>query len=311
MKKILKISAIVLAVLIVLGFIAKKILFDYSSVPDKSNITLTVNMLREAAGKAEQLPVRVNLLRVGSGAFLPGMTVSGNTGKKYSIDLVSYQVVYDSPLPGGGNTVIIDAALGKSQLPKMRGSVTFNDDKSALLQQSMKNSAAILATHEHFDHVGGIAFSPFFKEIAGRIILTEEQVESSLIIDAGFTGESLAKCRKLKYEGMHVLFPGIVLVKTPGHTPGHQMIYVRLKNGGEYLIAGDSAWSMDNITALRQRPIMVSLFLGENRDRVGNELRWLHDEIYQSHKEIRLLVYHDETRHDEYVKKGLLGGNFE
>lgn len=71
MKKILKISAIILAALIVLGFIAKKILFDYSSVPDKSNITLTVNMLREATGKAEQLPVRVNLLRVGGGAFLP------------------------------------------------------------------------------------------------------------------------------------------------------------------------------------------------------------------------------------------------
>lgn len=311
MKKILKISAIVLAVLIVLSFIAKKILFDYSSVPDKSNITLTVNMLREAAEKGGPLPLRVNLLRIGSGEFLPGMTVSGNFAKKYSIDLVSYQVVYESDLPGGGSTVIIDAALDKNQLQKMKGDIKYDDAQYALLQKAMKNSAAIVATHEHFDHVGGIALSPFLRDIIGKTVFTEEQIANPLMIDAGFANDALTKCRKLKYEGMHVLFPGIVLVKTPGHTTGHQMVYVRLQGGSEYMIAGDIAWSMDNITELRQRPKIVSIFLGENRDQVGDELRWLHDEIYQKHKDIRLLVYHDQTRHDEYVKKGLLGGNFE
>lgn len=310
MKKAIKIFVVVLAVLIVLGFIGWKILLDYSSVPNKSDLKFTVNMLRDTAVKAGPLPVRINMLRIGSAESPIGMAVAGKRDKSI-FDLVSYQLVYDRDLPGGGKTVIIDAALDKSQLKKMQGTVRFDDANYKMLQQGMRNATAILATHEHFDHVGGIALSPYFQEIMGKIILTEEQTASPLIIDAGFTGEALTKLRKIKYEGVYSPLPGIVLVKTPGHTPGGQMVYVRLQNGGEYLIAGDIAWNMENITSLKQRPVLVSLLLRENRDQVGNQLRWLHDEIYQAHNEIRLMVYHDWARHDDYIKKGFLGSAFE
>ncbi len=311
MKKFFKISAIVLIILFVIGFLAKKILLDYSSIPEKSNISLTVNDLRELAGKTGPLPVRVNLLRIGLGEFLPGMVVAGRYDKKYSVALVSYQVVYDSVLQGGGKTFIIDAGLDKSQIKMLKGDVSFDDAGYNLLQKGMKNAAAVVFTHEHFDHIGGMALSPFFREIAGKTMLPAEQMASPLILQAGFSQEMLTKCKKLQYEGLYALSPGIVLIKTSGHTPGHQMIYVKLKSGEEYLLAGDIAWNMDNVTELKRRPILVSLFLGENRDRVGNQLRWLHDEIYQAHKEIRLLVYHDQARQDEYVKQGLLGNGFE
>ncbi len=307
----MKIFFIVAAVLLVAGFAANKILLDYSSIPDKSNITLTVNTLRELAGNAEPLPVRINLLPIATGEFYPGMVMAGNRDKKYSAPLWAYQVVYDRDLPGGGNAIILDAAIDKSQT-KMAGSdFAINDDNYDILQKGLRKAAAVIFTHEHFDHVGGLALSPFFDELAGKTFLTNEQASSPDILKAGFSKEKIEKCKRLTYDGAYAVFPGIILIKTPGHTPGHQMIYVRLKDGSEYLIAGDIAWNMDNITMLKQRPLLVSFFLGENRDNVGNQLRWLHDEIYQGHKEIRLLVYHDQNQHDEYVRRGSLGNGFE
>lgn len=310
MKKFLKIAGIILFILILLGFSAKKILLDYSSVPDKSDITLTAGELRDLAGNTGPLPVKINVLRVGVGEFLPGMVVAGERNKKYSAPFFAYQVVYGGNLPGGGNTVIIDAAMDRSQTKMMKGDVQFDDAAYGALQKGMKKAAAIILTHEHFDHAGGIAKSPFFGDIMGKTLFTDEQMASPIILEAGFTGDMLAKCKKLTYDRVHVLFPGMVLVKTPGHTPGHQMVYVKLENGGEYLIAGDIAWHTDNITLLKQRPVIVSLFLGENRGNVGNQLRWLHD-LTVDHSEIHVLVYHDKAQHDGLVKGGLLGRGFE
>jgi len=312
MEKILKITAIVMVILFIIGFSTKKILFDYSSIPEKSNISLTVDALRESAGKTGPLPVRINLLRFAKAKSQAGMVVAGQGGlKKYSLSYVLYQVVYDSVLPGGGNTIIIDAGMDRSQSKMTRTKVLFDDAKYELLQKGLKKAAAVVVTHEHFDHIGGLALSPFFNDIVGKTMLTNEQMTSPVIIEAGFTKEKLAKCKRLTYEGPYNLFPGIVVARTPGHTPGHQIVYVRLKNGTEYLLAGDIGWNMDNITMLKQKPILVSLFLGENRNNVGNQLRWLHDEIYKTHKEIRLLIHHDQSQHDEYIRQGLLSDGFE
>jgi glyoxylase-like metal-dependent hydrolase (beta-lactamase superfamily II) len=55
------------------------------------------------------------------------------------------------------------------------------------------------------------------------------------------------------YDPVLPIAPGVVLVKTPGHTPGSHVVYVRLKCGQEILLAGDGAWNMAGIATL-QRP---------------------------------------------------------
>jgi glyoxylase-like metal-dependent hydrolase (beta-lactamase superfamily II) len=311
MKRKYKILLIVVAVLIVVGFSAKRVLLDSSHVADVPGIAVTVDDFRKAAGNGDNLPVKINIIRIAEGQFPGGMVVAGERTKVYTAPLVTFQVVYERELPGGGATVIIDGGLDRAGLAKMGGESTFNEAGYTMFQRAMRKAAAVIITHEHFDHAGGIAASPFFGEIAGRVLLTPEQVSGPEMRNTGFSPEMLAKCGRLVYHGLHVLYPGMVLLKTPGHLQGHQVVYVKLKNGNEFLIAGDIAWNMDNITRLSSRPLLVSLFLGEDREAVAGQLRWLHDIWYKAHPEVRIIVSHDRTQQDGYVNGGVLGDGFD
>lgn len=310
MKRKYKILLIVVAVLIVVGFSAKRVLLDSSHVADVPGIAVTVDDFRKVAGSGENLPVKINIIRVAEGEFPGGMVVAGDRSKTYTAPLAAFQVVYERELPGGGNTVIVDAGLDRDGVDKMGGQPVFNEAGYTMVQGAMRKAAAILITHEHFDHAGAIARSPFFNEISRRVLLTPEQAAGPEIKNAGFTPEMIAKCGRLTYNGLHSPFPGMVLLKTPGHLQGHQVIYVKLRNGNEFLIAGDIAWHMDNITRLISRPLLVSLFLGEDRDAVAGQLRWLHDVWYKAHPEVRIIVSHDRAQQDGYVKSGVMGGSF-
>jgi len=194
---------------------------------------------------------------------------------------------------------------------KLGGKAEFSDAAYDILQHAMRKAEAIILTHEHFDHAAGIAHSPFFNEISARVLLTPEQAAGPELRKAGFTPEMIAKCGRLDYSGARAVFPGIVLLKTPGHLKGHQVVYVKLRNGNEFLIAGDIAWNMDNITLLRSRPLLVSLILGEDRAASAGQIRWLHDEWCGAHPEVHIIVSHDRAQQDGYEKSGVIGERFE
>lgn len=48
-------------------------------------------------------------------------------------------------------------------------------------------------------------------------------------------------------EGDQVLLPGVSVIKTPDHTPGHQSVLVRLDSGASYIFAGDAISLEDNL----------------------------------------------------------------
>ena len=312
MKKILKITGIVVAVLIVLGFAGKYIFFDRSPIPDETNITLTIQDIRDlAATSTGPLPVRLNMSLIAEGKF-KAYTVMAENSKEYNCPFIAYQVVYNRPVMGKGKTIIIDTAMDKNKFESSIDPKTaFYDARYDKMQEAMKNSSAIIATHEHYDHTDGIATSPYLDQIIGKTYFTPEQLGSPLIMDGGFTKEILEKSQKLDYKGMHLFAPGIVLIKTPGHTEGHQMVYVKVKSGKEFLIIGDIAWHSDNITGLKNRGLLVSLYLGEDRDLVANQIRWLHDKIYKGKEGIIPIVSHDLEQHQAHVKAGFIGDGFE
>ena len=64
----------------------------------------------------------------------------------------------------------------------------------------------------------------------------------------------------LEYDHYYAAAPGIVLVKAPGHTPGSQLVFVKLASGKELLFIGDVAWHMDQIRQLWYRPRLVTDF---------------------------------------------------
>ena len=113
----------------------------------------------------------------------------------------------------------------------------------------------------------------------------------------------------LDYNPIAPIAPGVVLIKAPGHTPGSQMVYVRLRSGAEVILAGDVAWSMCGIDSQRQKPDSTTRsFGGEDRQAVATELPWLRD-VQES--QVTVVVSHDVAWIDKLIARGILTAGFD
>ncbi len=95
----------------------------------------------------------------------------------------------------------------------------------------------IINSHLHLDHAGGNVLLPN----ATVIIQEDEWNYSQAGVDSSYVADELVTGQPLKrLTGEFDLFGDgtVVLMPTPGHTPGHQSVRVRTL-GGEVLLAGD------------------------------------------------------------------------
>ena len=51
--------------------------------------------------------------------------------------------------------------------------------------------------------------------------------------------DSASAFRTIDYDRLYAVAPGVVLVSAPGHSPGSQLVYVRLADYREVLLVGD------------------------------------------------------------------------
>ena len=115
----------------------------------------------------------------------------------------------------------------------------------------------------------------------------------------------------LSYDRMYALAPGIVLIEATGHTPGSQIVYVRLQNAQEYLFIGDVAWHYAGINLVRPRPNLVSrFFLGEDRPRTHAQVAELKS-LEAENPGLAIIVGHDAGRTKDQMESGLLGNRFQ
>jgi N-acyl homoserine lactone hydrolase len=98
----------------------------------------------------------------------------------------------------------------------------------------------VINTHLHFDHCGGnrlFAGTPIYVQRREReAARTEDYTITEWVEFEGATYVEL--------EGEHELLPGVRVVPTPGHSPGHQSVLVETDDGLA-VVAGDVAhtWS--------------------------------------------------------------------
>jgi glyoxylase-like metal-dependent hydrolase (beta-lactamase superfamily II) len=302
-KKIWRTCLIILAILVVVTAVAGYILFGYSPVPQTSTYPLDIAHIRQLAGAdASLLPVRLNALILGEGAMPQFVVTAGGGLGQVRMPVPVFQVVY----PGG--TLIIDTGMDKAGFDQMFPGGSFSTAGYDQLQAALRRSQTILLTHEHLDHLAGLAHSPYLDELLPKVLLTREQI-AALTSDMGFTPERLARLTPLDYDQYHLVAPGMVLVKAAGHSPGSQMVYLRLQNGNEFLLVGDVVWSLDSLTRLKGRPLFISLLLREDLSAVRNQARSLHD-LIQS-QPVHLLISHDYSQIENYIQQGLVGDAFE
>jgi glyoxylase-like metal-dependent hydrolase (beta-lactamase superfamily II) len=298
MKRVLKVVGVLFGLLLVFLFVSLR----PDPLPTENAQPIDFEALRALAG-TEELPVKINVLKVGDGAFPRPVVVGGHDFAMGAMSFFSYQIM----LPDG-HFGIVDTALDAEGVKGMGGSV--DAAPYAAMQAAMLQAQFIVVTHEHFDHIGGIARAPNLDAIAKATLLTPEQLSSRFIADAHFAAGALEKFKPLTYDKLFKVAPGVVLLKAAGHTPGSQIVYVRLAEGKEVLLVGDIAWWEENLRTAVSRPFLVSaLMLREDRPALKAQQRALIEASKDPN--VTVVVGHDPPQIERLIGQGVLKRGFD
>lgn len=162
------------------------------------------------------------------------------------------------------DTGLSDRLVGRPLYENMDGGygqVKFNTLRGQLADIGVRpeDITYLAISHSHFDHVGNA------NDYAGSVWLAQKAELDSMFgasADRAYLPlyASLAHARQQVFEGDHDVFgDGTVVLKfTPGHTPGHQALYVRLAKTGGVVISGDlyhyaEEWTLHRMPKEEQR----------------------------------------------------------
>jgi glyoxylase-like metal-dependent hydrolase (beta-lactamase superfamily II) len=284
--------------IIVALFIAKRLLLGTAAAPGGEYV-IDVDALHRAATATGPLPQGIEVEKVGDFAFPETLVVAGEGFHLHPMVLLSHRVMWPD------HSIIVDAAMGPDAAKKVPGSKV---DIAALerVQEALTRASAIVFTHEHTDHIGGIAVARDFAAIAKKVRVTTEQLNSPVLERGEFPPGTLGSLEPIDYQGLYALAPGIVLQKAPGHTVGSQLVYVELANGSRFLFVGDIAWSSDNITRQTGRPALATLLMKEDRPAVAAQLR----AIARLPPDVHVIIAHDPVLLEKDLEAGLYRRGF-
>jgi glyoxylase-like metal-dependent hydrolase (beta-lactamase superfamily II) len=313
MKTYIEIAFIVIGCLAVVGCASGYYTVDRCRALKASDFVLDLSEVRRlATAGGGELPTEVRSLVVAEASMPKWFAIAGGGLGKIPFDIVAYQVVYPD------RTVIIDSGFDDKSCSGPIASFVFrtflvcsyNEKNYRILQESLKTASLILVTHEHFDHIGGIAASRYPKEVRSHLLLTKEQANGPMVTDRRFLGGGLSWYEPLSYDGpYYAVRPGIVLIKAPGHAPGQQIIYVTTKDGNEYLFLADILWNRENLERRVYRSRLASM--KEDPNPAREEFRWVLYNLYDNpNNKIVYVIAHDRDQLTEYIKAGVIKEGF-
>jgi glyoxylase-like metal-dependent hydrolase (beta-lactamase superfamily II) len=260
------------------------------------------------ADDTAQLPNSIHVEYVGQDAVPLGAMQAGAAFKDYPRVRASFQI------NGPAGSVIIDTAMDKEIAAKaQRGpQASFDEQAYGRMIAAMGVATKVAVTHEHPDHIGGVARFPLPERLAERLVLTRAQYEGMgpAAVD-GKVPAAFANAQILDLTAPAKVAPGVVMIPAAGHTPGSVMFYVKLADGREVLFIGDIAWVLSNIKTLTTRPRFTQQFFmkGEDRAAVADQIRALHD-LAVAEPKIAIVPAHDEPVITGLVTAGLFQRQF-
>ena len=249
------------------------------------------------------LPVAVNGVRVAASIRPRKLVIQGGDETPVFMPRTAFQIVYSDC------TVMIDAALDRATHELFGGGKEepYYPEQFAKLERALNTARLIVLTHYHADHVAGVVCAPNFRDLARKTLISAET--SDLMVNKPhrphlrLTEEQIGRFIVLDYRTYYPVAPGVVLIKSPGHSPDSQMVYVKLQSGKEILHSVDSAWILDNILQLRGK---AAPWVNEDVEAIMAQLRWL-KHIHDNERDLTLLVTHDDALFNRVTHEGLIG----
>jgi glyoxylase-like metal-dependent hydrolase (beta-lactamase superfamily II) len=252
-------------------------------------------------------PLRINAVKVAESHRPKSVAFEGGSDATTVFARTAYQIVYQDGhvMLEAGMDREIHATFGKGK------EEPYFEDENARVQEALRTSIFNVVTHEHGDHIAGVVRTDYFEEIAPKTLLTAVQAWALVVQpqrpQLGLAAETAARFRIFDYEDFLPLAAGMVVIKSAGHTPGSQMLYVETELGTEYLFIGDCAWHMDGIIACKQKN---APWIDEDRESIMEQLHWLNG-IRGSEPNIAIVVGHDDDQLAEYRAAALFGSELE
>jgi glyoxylase-like metal-dependent hydrolase (beta-lactamase superfamily II) len=270
--------------------------------------TADINEIRHAAGLIPgRPPLRINVLKFAESRRAKKFSVKGAPDEPSVQARTAFQIMY------ADGYIMLDAGMDQ-QVHNFfgRGVVEPYDANAAKsVERAVLGARSIIVSHEHGDHVAGVIHTPLVKELAPKTILTRDQVKTLLtnpqMPEIKLTPELASLYNVIDYDRYMAFAPGIALIKAPGHTPGSQMIYVKLESGREYLFIGDTAWHMDSVRQIKGKD---APWIQEDEESLKAQLTWL-NRLYSTERNLVVIASHDDEQRRELIEKGMVGGALE
>ena len=141
----------------------------------------------------------------------------------------------------------------------------------------------LAVSHTHPDHIGNVELFP-------QTILLVQKAEYEW--PSPFGPRFKAEHPVSKLEGDHDVFGdgSVTILSTPGHTPGHQSVLVRLSKTGAVVLSGDAVHFRDNFEA-RRVPSMNT-----DADKTLASMQKIADVMAKEHAQ--LWINHDKAQRD-------------
>ena len=268
-------------------------------LPETTSYVIDIDEVRSlAAAPTSDLPLHVTVAKISDNTFPAVVLVAGDGFGDAVISRYSFQIVYPS------GHVVLETGMTAEQSTYFDGG-NFYSEEFERVMTAMETADLIIATHEHLDHIGALAVHPQLREIADKVLITQEQLEwAEQLQGAAFPDWFVAGYEPLELDDLYRAAPGLVLIKAAGHTPGSLMAFVSFADGSEALFVGDIVHAMANITRETARPRFMSDFIiGEDRPALLDQIRALVD-LQASEPALRFVVSHDGAQIEGYLANG-------
>jgi glyoxylase-like metal-dependent hydrolase (beta-lactamase superfamily II) len=247
------------------------------------------------------LPVAIGYLNVAEWSWPLSNAVENAPNTPVSLPTPVFQIRF------AHGWIMVDAGMDREDAAAAGDSSQFFDDRYNRAIAALRGASLVVVTHEHYDHIGTVAHSAVAGELAPKTMLTRAQMES-LLHNAKMTLTPFDSARAgryivFDYDRELPIAPGVVLIKAPGHTPGSQMVYVKLASGREVILSGDVTLNRLGVETEKQKPDPAHRVAADDRAAIAGELAWLHKAEQAG---VSVVVSHDGEQLKAFAREGIL-----